>query len=131
MIDNIKKTFWIAGSQYCYSFSKGYFTDKFKTENIEGCTYENFDIADISEFPSVIENTPDIKGINVTIPYKEEVIAHLYSLSKATLSAVNTIKLQKGKLKVTILIIMVLKIITTTFSTAPPKSFNFRNRWRF
>jgi shikimate dehydrogenase len=31
---------------------KSYFTDKFKTENIEGCTYENFDIADISEFPS-------------------------------------------------------------------------------
>jgi shikimate dehydrogenase len=83
-----------------YSFSKGYFTDKFKTENIEGCTYENFDIADISEFPSVIENTPDIKGINVTIPYKEEVIAHLYSLSKkATLRRGKHYKITKREIK--------------------------------
>jgi shikimate dehydrogenase len=44
--------------------------------------HENFDIADISEFPCH-ENTPDIKGINVTIPYKE-VIAHLFFIKKAT-----------------------------------------------
>lgn len=102
MIDTVKKRFGLLGRNISYSFSKGYFTDKFKTENIDGCTYENFDIPDISKFPAVMANTPDIKGINVTIPYKEEVMAHLNSLSKkaARIGAVNTIKItKKGKLK--------------------------------
>lgn len=102
MIENIIKRFGLLGRNISYSFSKGYFTDKFKNENLEGCTYENFDIGDISEFPSIIANTPAIRGISVTIPYKEEVIVHLDSLSKkaAIIGAVNTIKIsKKGKLK--------------------------------
>ena len=102
MSDTVKKRFGLVGRNISYSFSKGYFTDKFNTENFAGCTYENFDIPEISAFTEVIKNISDLKGLNVTIPYKETVIPFLGKLSKkATLiGAVNTIKItKKGTLK--------------------------------
>ncbi|MDG2433681.1 MAG: shikimate dehydrogenase, partial [Flavobacterium sp.] len=66
MIEQIKKRFGLLGRNISYSFSRGYFTEKFKNDAIEDCTYENFDLADISEFPDTIANGKDIKGINVT-----------------------------------------------------------------
>ena len=102
MIESLKKRFGLLGRNISYSFSRGYFTEKFKNENLDGCTYENFDLQDISEFPVIVANGSDIKGINVTIPYKEAVLSHLDSLSKkaARIGAVNTIKItKKGKLK--------------------------------
>ena len=102
MRDTIKKRFGLLGRNISYSFSRGYFTAKFQSENLVGCTYENFDLQDISEFPAVTARGNDIKGINVTIPYKEEVMPYLDSLSKkaARIGAVNTIKItKKGKLK--------------------------------
>ena len=102
MIDAFRKRFGLLGRNISYSFSKGYFTDKFANENFEGCTYENFDIKDISAFPEIIKNTLDLKGLNVTIPYKETVLPFLDKLSKkaALIGAVNTIKItKKGKLK--------------------------------
>ena len=102
MIDAFRKRFGLLGRNISYSFSKGYFTDKFANENFEGCTYENFDIKDISTFPEIIKNTLDLKGLNVTIPYKETVLPFLDKLSKkaALIGAVNTIKItKKGKLK--------------------------------
>lgn len=102
MTDIVRKRFGLLGRNISYSFSKDYFTDKFNNENFEGCTYENFDIPEITAFPEVIKNTADLKGLNVTIPYKETVIPFLDKLSKkATLiGAVNTIKItKKGKLK--------------------------------
>lgn len=102
MIDAIRKRFGLLGRNISYSFSKGYFTDKFANENFESYTYENFDIKDISTFPEIIKNTLDLKGLNVTIPYKETVLPFLDKLSKkaALIGAVNTIKItKKGKLK--------------------------------
>jgi shikimate dehydrogenase len=102
MVDTVRKRFGLLGRNISYSFSKGYFTDKFNSENFEGCTYENFDIPEIAAFPEVIKNTPDLKGLNVTIPYKETVIPFLDKLSKKAelIGAVNTIKItKKGKLK--------------------------------
>ena len=102
MIDAFRKRFGLLGRNISYSFSKGYFTDKFANENFEGCTYENFDIEDISAFPEIIKNTLNLKGLNVTIPYKETVLPFLDKLSKkaALIGAVNTIKItEKGKLK--------------------------------
>lgn len=102
MIDSIKKRFGLLGRNINYSFSKGYFTDKFNNENFTGCTYENFDIPEITAFPEIIKTNPDLKGLNVTIPYKETVIPFLDKLSKkaAQIGAVNTIKItKKGKLK--------------------------------
>ena len=102
MIESLKKRFGLLGRNISYSFSRGYFTEKFKNENLEGCTYENFDLQDISEFSEIIAHIAEIKGINVTIPYKEEVMPYLDSLSKkaAQIGAVNTIKItKKRKLK--------------------------------
>ncbi|TRX02749.1 shikimate dehydrogenase family protein [Flavobacterium gawalongense] len=102
MVDTVKKRFGLLGRNINYSFSKGYFTDKFNNENFTGCTYENFDIQEITAFPEIIKNTSDLKGLNVTIPYKETVIPFLDKLSKKAeqIGAVNTIKItKKGKLK--------------------------------
>lgn len=102
MSDRIRKRYGLLGRNINYSFSKGYFTEKFKNENFEGCTYENFDIPEITKLPEIIKNNPDLKGLSVTIPYKETVIPYLDKLSKkaALIGAVNTIKItKKGKLK--------------------------------
>lgn len=102
MADTVRKRFGLLGHNISYSFSKGYFTEKFAAENFEGHTYENFDIQQIDEFPQIIADNNTINGLNVTIPYKETVIPFLDSLSKnaAIIGAVNTIKItKKGKLK--------------------------------
>jgi shikimate dehydrogenase len=103
MLDTIRKRFGLLGRNISYSFSKGYFTDKFNSNPLfDGCTYENFDIQEINEFNEIIKNTAHLKGMNVTIPYKESVIPFLDTLSKkaAEIGAVNTIKFtKKGKLK--------------------------------
>ncbi|WP_367752120.1 shikimate dehydrogenase [Flavobacterium sp. WC2430] len=98
-----KKRFGLLGKNISYSFSKGYFTEKFETEHFVGYTYENFDIPEIEGFTTIIkENHQEINGMNVTIPYKEVVMPYLDKLSKkaALIGAVNTIKFtKKGKLK--------------------------------
>ena len=102
MVDIVIKRFGLLGRNINYSFSRGYFTDKFNNENFTGCTYENFDIEEIKAFSAIIKSTSDLKGLNVTIPYKETVIPFLDKLSKkaAQIGAVNTIKItKKGKLK--------------------------------
>ena len=103
MLDTIRKRFGLLGRNISYSFSKGYFTQKFNKDKLfEGCTYENFDIPEITAFPEIIKKTPDLIGLNVTIPYKEVVIPYLDKLSKkaTAIGAVNTIRFtKKGKLK--------------------------------
>lgn len=96
------RQFGLVGKDISYSFSKKYFTEKFALGNLTDCTYENFDLQSIDEFPSVIANNPDLKGLNVTIPYKESVIPYLNKLSTnaAQIGAVNVIRFtKKGKLK--------------------------------
>jgi shikimate dehydrogenase len=102
MIDTLKRRFGLLGRNISYSFSKGYFTEKFNNEVFTGNSYENFDIADINDFTELVKNNPELKGLNVTIPYKEQVIPFLDKLSKkaSLIGAVNTIKFtKKGKLK--------------------------------
>lgn len=102
MIEVLRKRFGLLGRNISYSFSKGYFTEKFSKEHFEGCTYENFDIPDINYFTELAKNNPDLNGLNVTIPYKEAVLPFLDKLSKnaTQIGAVNTIKFtKKGKLK--------------------------------
>jgi shikimate dehydrogenase len=102
MAEVLKKRFGLLGRNISYSFSKGYFTEKFNKEHFEGCTYENFDIQEINDFTELVKTNPDLNGLNVTIPYKEAVIPFLDKLSKNAIQigAVNTIKFtKKGKLK--------------------------------
>lgn len=91
----------LIGRNISYSFSRGYFAEKFQKLKIEA-SYENFDLQEIEAFPKVIKSTEDLRGLNVTIPYKEEVIQFLDELDPVAreIRAVNTIKILKnGKLK--------------------------------
>jgi shikimate dehydrogenase len=76
-----------------HSFSISYFNEKFQNENIDA-TYENFEIPTIEELPEILDSNPELKGLNVTIPYKEKVISYLDSLSPEAreIGAVNVIK---------------------------------------
>ncbi|MCD8309752.1 MAG: shikimate dehydrogenase, partial [Prevotellaceae bacterium] len=87
-----------------HSFSITYFNEKFKAEGIDA-EYVNFEIPEIGDFMEVVEENPNLCGLNVTIPYKEQVIPFLDELDKdaAKIGAVNVIKLVrqgKGKGKV-------------------------------
>ena len=83
-----------------HSFSAGYFNEKFVAEGIDA-KYVNFEIPSIKEFKEVVENTRNLKGLNVTIPYKEQVIPLLDDLDNDTakrIGAVNVIKIiRNGK----------------------------------
>ncbi|KAB1154740.1 shikimate dehydrogenase family protein [Flavobacterium luteum] len=93
------KQFGLVGRNISYSFSKSYFTERFQKDNTQDCTYENFDIQEITDFPSILKNNPDLVGLNVTIPYKETVIPFLNELSEtaAKIGAVNVIKITKER----------------------------------
>ena len=96
----IMPKFGLLGRHISYSFSRAHFTKKFENEGLP-FTYENFDIESISEFPLVLKNNPDLVGVNVTIPYKEQIIPFLDKLDNKAkvIGAVNTISISKsGKL---------------------------------
>jgi shikimate dehydrogenase len=90
------KRYGLLGYPLTHSFSKRYFTEKFETENIES-TYENFEIDTIDKFTEVIKKNPEIIGLNVTIPYKEQVIPFLDELNDSAkeIGAVNTIQVKR------------------------------------
>lgn len=102
MKEENSKVFGLLGKNISYSFSRGYFTEKFEKLNLTKNTYVNFDIQKIQDFPAIIKDTQNLGGINVTIPYKEEVIPFLDKLDETAknIGAVNTIKFTKsGNLK--------------------------------
>ncbi|MCD8432168.1 shikimate dehydrogenase [Tenacibaculum finnmarkense genomovar ulcerans] len=98
----VKKMYALVGKNISYSFSKGYFTNKFKELGLETSEYVNFDIQSIEELSAKIkENKTTLKGMNVTIPYKLDVFNFLDEIDKKArkIGAVNTIKIsKKGKL---------------------------------
>ncbi len=81
-----------------HSFSQQFFTNKFSAEGTDA-RYEKFEIPDISQFSQIIANNPTLRGLNVTIPYKEKVIAYLDGLdAKAEeIGAVNVIKFVRSE----------------------------------
>ncbi len=97
-----KKIFGLIGKNISYSFSKRFFSKKFIKLNIEkSCEYMNFDINEIKDFKAITKNF-NIHGLNVTIPYKEDIIKYLNEIDvhASNIGAVNTIKIDsKGSLK--------------------------------
>ena len=89
----------LLGKNIDYSFSRSYFSEKFKRENLD-FSYTNFDIDSLEKLQSIVSNKSLI-GFNVTIPYKEEIIHHLDSINDEakTIGAVNTVVINSsGKL---------------------------------
>jgi shikimate dehydrogenase len=98
------RKFGLIGYPLGHSFSKKYFSEKFTRENISDCTYENFPLSDITLFRDLILNEKDLAGLNVTIPYKSDIIPYLDSTSPEALEigAVNVIKFRTDKGRMTL-----------------------------
>lgn len=81
-----------------HSFSAKYFAEKFSTQHI-AAAYRNFEFADIAEAIEQLKNIPDLRGFNVTIPYKETIIPYLNTLSPeaAEMGAVNVVKVKRNE----------------------------------
>lgn len=90
--------FGLLGKHIDYSFSRGYFSAKFEREKIADAAYINFDIEQIEDFSEILATHTNLKGLNVTIPYKQAVIPYLDALDDAVLQvgAVNTIAISKS-----------------------------------
>lgn len=79
-----------------HSFSKDFFNEKFQNEGFDA-VYENFELASINDLREVLASQPNLRGLNVTIPYKQQVIPLLDELSNEAraIGAVNVIKVER------------------------------------
>lgn len=93
--------FGLIGQTLSHSFSKSYFEKKFGDLGLGDHEYRNFELANIHGFPAILKADPDLKGLNVTYPYKEAVIEYLDELSPeaAEIGAVNCVAIAAGKTK--------------------------------
>jgi shikimate dehydrogenase len=89
----------LIGKNIDYSFSKAYFNKKFENFNIDA-EYQNFDIDNILKIKAILHNEKNLKGLNVTTPYKQVVIDYIDVIDEdaKAIGAVNTIKLKDNKL---------------------------------
>ena len=94
------KLYGLIGYPLGHSFSKKYFTNKFKREGLIDCSYELFPIDSIEGLPSLINSQPYLKGFNVTIPYKQQVLKYVTETSEAVkeIGAANVIKIDGDKI---------------------------------
>jgi shikimate dehydrogenase len=92
----MKRKFGLIGFPLSHSFSRKFFSEKFSDEGIDA-EYLNFEIDHISQLPHIIASHPNLEGLNVTIPYKEQVIAYLNFTDQAAarIKAVNTIRINR------------------------------------
>ena len=99
----MEKRFGLLGKNISYSFSRKYFTEKFKNLDLKQFEYVNYDLDSIEEFSNkVLIDKKILGGLNVTIPYKEEIIPFLDEVDEEAgkIGAVNTVKiLDDGRLK--------------------------------
>lgn len=98
MEKNYSRLYGLIGYPLIHSFSQNYFNQKFEAEGIDA-KYVNFEIADIGELMEVVSENANLCGLNVTIPYKEQVIPYLDEVDEdaAKIGAVNVIKFIRGK----------------------------------
>ncbi|GAB6011520.1 shikimate dehydrogenase family protein [Viscerimonas tarda] len=92
----MKDKYGLIGNPLGHSFSQGFFTEKFEREGIDA-EYLKYELPAISDFPPIIASNPELKGLNVTIPYKEQIIPFLDELDENTkeIGAVNVVKVLK------------------------------------
>jgi shikimate dehydrogenase len=93
------RRYGLIGYPLTHSFSQKYFTEKFAQAGVTDCSYENFSLQDISELHTVLQQ-PGLRGLNVTIPYKKQVIDFLTERTQVVndIGACNCIDIKNGKL---------------------------------
>ena len=97
----MKKQYGLIGYPLSHSFSKKYFTDKFRRESITGCRYDLFEIDNITKVEKVFK-TEDLRGFNVTIPYKHDIMDYMdkFDHSAEKVGAVNVVKIDKNGIRI-------------------------------
>ncbi len=92
------RTFGLIGFPLQHSFSKSFFADKFKKEDIEA-EYLNFEIPSIDGFQKILDIQPHLCGVNVTLPYKEQIIPYLDELAESAkkVKAVNVVQIKRNQ----------------------------------
>jgi shikimate dehydrogenase len=95
------KRYGLIGYPLSHSFSGSYFASKFENEEISDCRYDLFPIQNITELPSLLQEFPELQGLNVTIPYKEQVLPFLHQMTDAVreIGACNCIRIRNGQLE--------------------------------
>jgi len=95
-----KKLYGLIGFPLGHSFSRKYFTTKFKKEKLGNCVYRNFPLEEIDDLHILLKSYSSLRGLNVTIPYKEAVIPYLEALDPAAraIGAVNTVLIDRSRL---------------------------------
>lgn len=93
------RLFGLIGYPLSHSFSKKYFSEKFEKDRLVDCRYELFPIKSINELPLLLRDNPGLEGLNVTIPYKKQVLRFLNSSEiPSGLEACNCIGIKNGSL---------------------------------
>lgn len=94
------KTYGIIGFPLTHSFSQQYFTEKIAREGISDAGFQIFPLTTIEEFPTLLTDQPSLKGLAVTIPYKEKVLQYISNLSEEVkqVGAANCIRIREGDL---------------------------------
>jgi shikimate dehydrogenase len=97
----MEKVFGLIGSAVSHSFSKTYFDEKFFRDGLRDHRYELFPLTKINELKKLIKDTKGLTGLNVTLPYKEQVLPFMDEVDPVakTIGAVNVIRIKNGKLK--------------------------------
>jgi shikimate dehydrogenase len=87
----------LIGKSLSHSFSRGYFQKKFKELELDA-RYKNFELSEIEEIEKVFK-TENLKGLNITIPYKEAIIPYLDEMNSTAekVGSVNTVAFREGK----------------------------------
>ena len=93
------KIYGLIGNPLGHSFSQKYFTEKFIEENLNNCIYVNFETSELEGEIRNLKNNFDLCGLNITIPYKSEIIAFLDEVSPECeeIGACNCIKIRDRK----------------------------------
>lgn len=97
----MQKVFGLIGQTVSHSYSKAFFDEKFFREGLRDHHYELFPLNNINEIETLIRDTHGLSGLNVTLPYKEQVIKYLDEVDPEAkkIGAVNVIKIEDGKRK--------------------------------
>src|SRR5258708_7331105 len=95
------RLYGLIGYPLSHSFSKKYFIEKCRREGLKDCQYEIFPIPRIEELKNILQQQPTLLGLNVTIPYKEQVLSLLNEKDTIVrqIKACNCISIKNGKLK--------------------------------
>ncbi len=97
----MEKKFGLIGMTVSHSFSKSFFDEKFFREGLRDYHYDLYELKEIKDLKKLLGDNPELCGLNVTIPYKEQVIQLLNEVdaNAKKIGAVNVIKIKDGKLR--------------------------------